>query len=273
MLRSFLFVPAIDEKRLARVHERGADAVILDLEDAVPPEAKAAARAGLRGVAEGLAAKGVKVFVRVNADTPADIDAAVCGAVQGIVAPKVRGASQAADIVEAIGARANARPVDFIALIESASGIFNAAPIAGVNGVSGLALGSEDLTAELGVAPTADSLDLPCKMIALAAATRGLMALGAPVSIGEFRDLDLYRNAIALARRVGMTGTFCIHPAQVAVANDGFAPSPAELDEARALLAAWREAEATGVGVIAHGGRMIDAPVVARAKRLLGIST
>lgn len=263
MYRSFLFVPANDAKRIARVHERGADAIILDLEDAVPADAKAEARAAVPSVAADLAAKGATVFVRVNADWQADIEAALSPGVSGIVAPKVRDAKAAREIVAAL------RPgLDFIALIESADGLYEARAIAAVEGVSGLALGSEDLSVELGVSPNADSLDLPCKMLALAAATRGLMALGAPVSIGEFRDLGAYSAAVALARRIGMTGAFCIHPAQVAIVNAGFAPSAAEIEDARAILAAWDGAG--GRGVVAHGGRMIDAPVVARARRMLG---
>lgn len=266
-MRSLLFVPANDEKRIARVHERGADAVILDLEDAVAFEAKQAARAALGHVAAQLAAKGVTVFVRVNADWRNDLDAALTSGVSGIVAPKISDAGAVRALIDAIAAHAPIRDIAIIAQIETAVGLFNAASIA-ASGVTGLALGSEDLSLELGVAPTRESLDLPCKMIALAAASEGLMALGAPISIGEFRDLEAYESAVGYARRIGMTGAMCIHPAQVVVANEGFRPSEAELVEARAILAAWAARPAQGV--VAFNGRMIDAPVVARARRIIG---
>jgi citrate lyase subunit beta/citryl-CoA lyase len=157
-----------------------------------------------------------------------------------------------------------------IALVETCAGVLDAAAIAAVPGLTGLALGSEDLSVELGVAPSAASLDLPCKQIALAAASRGLMALGAPVSIAEFRDLDAYAAAMDAARAIGMSGVFCIHPAQVEIANARFAPSETELADARAILAAWEAAQREGRAVVSLNGRMIDAPVVKRALRLVG---
>jgi len=112
-----------------------------------------------------------------------------------------------------------------------------------------------------------EALDLPCKLVALAAASRGLAALGAPASISEFRDLDGYREAIRRARAIGLSGALCIHPAQVAIANEGFAPSAAEIAQARDIVEAWEKGG--GRGVVAANGRMIDAPVVARARRVL----
>lgn len=276
MYRSLLFVPANDAKRLERAHERGADAVILDLEDSIAPEAKQGARAGLRAAAESLAARDVVVFVRVNAswrEAMADLEAAICPAVRGIVAPKVDDAARARGVGEMIReverARAMAPATELIALIESASGLRNAAAITDMEGVSGLALGSEDLCLELGVAPRPEALDLPCKLLALAAAPRRLMALGLPVSIAEFRDLEAYRRAVSQARCIGMTGALCIHPAQVAALNSGFAPSATEIEEAKAILAAWKAAVAEGRAVASHAGRMIDAPVAERARRVL----
>lgn len=277
MRRSFLFVPADDAKRLARVHERGADAVIVDLEDAVGAENKDAARAGVGAAIAALSARGVAVFVRINSPwrmALADLEAAVAPGLSGIVAPKIGDAAQALVLGEMIREVEAARGVgpgatEFIALIESAAGLHNAAAIAAVAHITGIALGTEDLCVELGVAPTASSLDLPCKHIALAAAPRGLMALGAPVSISEFRDIAAYGAGLDEARRIGMTGVFCIHPAQVEAANACFAPTEAELAEARGVLAAWAAAQQKGQSVLSHNGRMIDAPVVARAKRLV----
>jgi citrate lyase subunit beta/citryl-CoA lyase len=277
MRRSFLFTPANDARRIAHLHERGADAVILDLEDAVALSDKEIARAGLGVIAHELVGRGVDVFIRINAPwlmAVEDLKAAVSAGVHGVVAAKVSDPGQARVVGEMIREleverQLTAGTTELIALIESAEGLQRAAEIASVSHVSGLALGSEDLSVQLGVAPSADSLELPCKLIALAAAPRGLMALGAPVSIAEFRDLEAYAAAMDCARRVGMTGVFCIHPAQVEVANVRFAPSEAELSEARGVLEAWAQAERESRSVIAYKGRMIDAPVVARARRLV----
>jgi citrate lyase subunit beta/citryl-CoA lyase len=261
-MRSLLFVPADDAKRIERVHERGADVVILDLEDGVAPESKGVARAALSEAAARIVAHGAKVFVRVNTDWRDDLAVALTPALSGVVFPKLNNAATARDAVAAVGARAAV-----IVLIESAEGLFNAPAIAAVEGVSGLALGGEDLCVELGVAPSEDALDLPCKLIALAAATRGLAAIGAPVSISEFKDLDAYRQAIGKARRIGLTGALCIHPAQVAIANSGFMPTDAEVEHARAIVETWERRGAEGVIVV--DGRMVDAPVVARAQRVI----
>lgn len=277
MRRSFLFCPANDAKRLDRVHERGADAVIIDLEDAVSAADKETARAGVPAIARDLAAKGAQVFVRINATWTSafeDLKVAVTPGVQGVVAAKMSDAGHARVLgeiiceLEAVRGRAPGT-LELVALIESAEGLQRAGEIARVPQITGLALGSEDLSVQLGVAPNADSLDLPCKQIALAAASRGLMALGAPVSIAEFRDLDAYAAAMDRARRIGMTGVFCIHPAQVEIANARFAPSEVELVEARGVLEAWAAAQREGRAVVAFDGRMIDAPVVARARRLV----
>lgn len=280
MYRSFLFVPANDEKRIARVHERGADAVILDLEDAVAAADRENARAGVRAIAAALRAKGVRVFVRINSSWRAalsDLEASLSADVAGIIAPKVNDAAQARVVAEMLREVEAARGVEagatqLIALVETSAGVLDAAAIASTPGLTGLALGSEDLSVELGVAPSAASLDLPCKRIALAAASRGLMALGAPVSIAEFRDLDAYAAAMDAARAIGMTGVFCIHPAQVEIANARFAPSESEFADARAILSAWDAAQAKGQAVVSLHGRMIDAPVVKRALRLVGRS-
>lgn len=267
MMRSLLFVPANDAKRIARVHERGADAIVLDLEDGVSLEAKVEARAGVAAAATRITAHGATVFVRVNADWRDDLASVLIPEVSGIVAPKIADAASAEAVAAAIKDKAEARSVALIALIESAAGLFNAPAIAAVEGVSALALGGEDLCAELGVPPSQEALDLPCKLIALAAASRGLAALGAPASIGDFRELDGYREAVGRARAIGMSGTLCIHPAQVAIANAGFAPSAAEIAQARDIVEAWEKRGARGV--IAVNGQMIDAPVVARARRVL----
>lgn len=267
MQRSFLFVPATDERRLVRAHERGADAIILDLEDAVAPDAKQQARASMEASVQRLA--GAIVWVRINSldsGGAQDITAIAHAGIAGVVAPKIATAAQARDVGEKLRAAGINR---FMALIESAQGVLNAPSIAAEPTVSALALGSEDFAAELGAAPDEESLDLPVRSLVLAGAAAGKPAFAAAISIGEFRDLGRYRAALAKARRIGAAGVLCIHPDQVRVANEVFAPTAAELEQARAIVAAWDEAQRRGEAVASHGGRMIDLPVVMRARRLI----
>ncbi len=270
--RSLLFVSADDPARLAKVHTRGADCVILDLEDAVPHQRKPDARAGLSAEVDRLAAAGQTLTVRINSEwlnLVDDLKAAVRPGVSAIVVPKVENAGRLiaiSEILAELAPDATERPA-LIALIENAAGLACLDAIAEVPELIGIALGSEDFALSMGVRPTPHLLDLPVRQIGLAASRRGMMAIGCPISIAEFRDMDAYADAIAKARDVGMNGTLCIHPDQVRAANAGFGSSEAELEEARAILAAWNATG--GKGVIKLEGRMIDLPVVLRAEQLL----
>jgi len=140
--------------------------------------------------------------------------------------------------------------------------------VAAIPRVVGLALGSEDFCLQLGVAPTPAALELPSKQVALTAAIRGQMALAVPLSITDFRDTDACAAAVATAAAWGVNGALCIHPNQVTIANRGFATDAAALLEAQKILEVW-QARAKGAAVVALEGRMIDQPVVERARRLL----
>lgn len=273
--RSLLFSPATDEARLAKAHTRGADALILDLEDALPADAKVAGRAAAQVWIERLAGLGQDVVVRIN--TPwlmavADLDAVVRPGLKALLVPKAEDAGQLSVIAAMVGELEAERGlpaggIGLLALIETPAAFSRLAEIAAVERVVGLALGPEDLSLSLGAPPSPLTLDLPCRLIALAAANRGLMALGAPISIAEFRDLEAYRGAVETARGMGLSGNLCVHPHQVEVVNAVFAPQAAEVADARAVLAAWQAGE--GKGVVALEGRMIDLPVVERARRVL----
>ncbi|WP_404479967.1 HpcH/HpaI aldolase/citrate lyase family protein [Novosphingobium sp. BL-52-GroH] len=273
--RSLLFVSADDPARLAKVGERGADAVILDLEDAVAPARKAEARGALPAQIARLHGEGHALVVRVNAGwtaLAADLEAAVRPGVAALMLPKVEQAWRIEALAEMLGEWEIARglpagAIGIIALVESAPGLAALSEIAQAPRLVGIALGSEDLSLSLGVAPGTTFLDLPARQIALAAGAAGVMALGIPLSIAEFRDMEAYRRAAALALAYGTTGALCIHPAQVAAANAAFAPGDAELAEAHAILQAWDAAD--GAAVTSLDGRMIDLPVVLRARRLL----
>lgn len=277
--RSLLFVSADDRARLVKVGDKGADAIILDLEDAVAPERKDAARRALPAEIARLHGEGQSVVVRVNAGwsaLAADLDAAVRPGVAAIMLPKVEQGWRIEALAEMLAQREaerglTAQGIGVIPLVESAAGLAALPDIASAPRVIAIALGSEDLSLSLGVVPSAAFLDLPARQIALAAACTGVMALGIPLSIAEFRDMDAYAGAAVLGRAYGVTGALCIHPAQIAAANRVFAPDETELASARAVLRAWDETN--GCGVTSLDGRMIDLPVVLRARRLLATIT
>ncbi|REE07402.1 citrate lyase subunit beta/citryl-CoA lyase [Paraburkholderia sp. BL27I4N3] len=273
--RSLLFVPADNRRLIDGAPQRRADALILDLEDAVAVDRKAAARASLPAVISTWAQQHVTTLVRVNADSAAlddDLDAAVRSGTAAIVLPKVEDVGVLHQIDALISTREAQRglaagSVQVVALIESPAALFCLAQIAAGPRLCGLAFGSEDFALALGVPPTLASLTLPCQLIALAAAAYGIRAFGLPASLGNYGDLGLLRAAAHSARAFGMGGALCIHPAQVALANDAFSPSEQELQWARAVLAAWHEAGASGV--VSLDGKMIDKPVVERAQAML----
>jgi citrate lyase subunit beta/citryl-CoA lyase len=273
--RSLLFVPGDDAPKLAKAHTRGADAIIVDLEDGVAVTNKATARAALPENAGLLATVGCDVVVRVNSgwrDVLADLEAAVNGNVTAIMVPKVDKLERIGVIAEMLAELEVERglaigTIGIVALIESAASLNQLAAIAAHSRVIGLALGSEDFALDLGVPPTPACLDLPCRQIALAAAPRRLMALALPVSIAAFRDEPAFAAAALLARAVGATGALCVHPSQVRIANETFTPTDAEVSDARAVLDAWAQRE--GRAVIALNGKMIDQPVVERARAVL----
>ena len=273
--RSLLFVGADQPERIAKIATRGADAVILDLEDAVPVHAKVGARAALPDAIATLTAQGQQVVVRINStwrDVMADLEAALQPGVTAIMVPGCERVERLTILWEMIAELAAERELPqspgLIGLVESAAGLVNLPALAAFPQMIGLALGSEDLALGMGVSPTPDLLDLPSRQIALAGRAHDLMALAVPISIATYADTDAYRAAAMAGRRWGVSGAICVHPAQVGIANETFQPSEQDLDEAREILRAW---EARGdSGVVSLRGQMIDLPVVERARRLLG---
>jgi len=218
-LRSALFVPLADERFLAKAHGRGADALLLDLEDSVPPAQKAAARALLPDAARRLAAQGATVLLRVN---PApellalDLEAAAELPLAALLLPKVEAAREIANAERLLGASS----IKIVAMLESPAAVLDAVAIsrAGTR-LAGLAFGSEDYCGALGIASDKAALDVPAQMVAMAARARGLAALGQPGPVAEFADMDAYARLLERAKAMGFTGTLCIHPKQVTAAN------------------------------------------------------
>ncbi|WP_454688638.1 HpcH/HpaI aldolase/citrate lyase family protein [Achromobacter aloeverae] len=276
--RSLLFCPANAPRFVAKAHERGADAIILDLEDAVAVAEKAAARQGVAQAAAQAGAGGADVLVRINRELDlavADIHAAVGPAVDGLVVPKVLGPEHLQLIAEVIDAREAERGLPrghtrLVALVESAAGVTRLDAIARAHPrLVGMAVGGEDLATDLDAEPSADTLYVAKMMGVHAARAAGILPLGVLASVAGTHDDDAYRQMVLRSRRLGFAAATCVHPRQVAVLNEAFSPGAAQLERARAVVAAYEEAVARGAGAVAHEGEMIDRPVALRAMRLL----
>lgn len=271
--RSLLFVPADSPARIEKAARSAADAIILDLEDGVAPENKSSARCSIESAVGLLRTADKDIVIRINAkwrDATADLEAGLIPGVTAVMVPKVETSCRLSTLAAMIAEWEADRgffDTAIIALIESAAGLGALDSVSRSSRVSGLALGPEDFAATIGVAPSPELLDFPCRRIALAAASAGISAFATPVSIGAFQDDIATRAAASAAKAYGVGGALCIHPRQVAIANDVFCPSLDELRDARAVAAAWTAAGAGGVAVL--DGRMIDAPVAKRALNLL----
>ena len=264
-LRSVLFAPGSDEEKLERTLRSEADAVVADLEDSVVQAEKAAARDIVQR-AFGDPGDGCARLVRVNgAETPwFDDDVSLLARLDldGVVLPKATPSGVAALASAGL-------PV--IAIVETAAGVRFAYEIASSPNVLALLLGAVDLGAELGLEPDGDRLELldyvrPKLVIDSAAA--GIRPPFDAVHL-EFRDDEGLAKQAERARRFGLRGKACIHPAQVPVVNRVFAPRPDEIEWARRVIEVAQAGEEAGRGAVALDGALVDTPVVARAQRIV----
>lgn len=268
--RSVLFVPGTSRDRFSRAFASGADAVVLDLEDGVDAARKAEARGMVGEWLAAAPAEGASRLVRVNGAASAFIDddldwlGSIAGLFDALVLPKVETPEEIAGI---------ARRVDFasvVPLLETPRGILHARDIltAGPE-IPAVLFGAEDLTAELGIPRTVDGDELVVArgLVVLAAASIGAEPIDAVFV--DIANLDLLRKDAKRARAVGFTGKMAIHPDQVPVINETFSPAAEEIAEARRILDAAEAAYEAGEAAFRLDGRMVDAPVVARARRVL----
>lgn len=268
-LRSALFVPLADDRFLARAPERGADALLLDLEDSVPPALKKEARARVAGAAKQLQARGATVMVRVNAGSDLvneDLRAAAQAGAAAVFLPKVESPAQ----LLAAEQQLSGTDTRIIAMLESPAAILAAAEIARTGKrLAGLAFGSEDYCGQLGIPSSAAALDWPAQMLAVAARARGLAALGVPGPVAEIDDMAAFEALLRRAKAMGFTGFMCIHPRQVVATNKVYTPTSEEIALAREIVAANEAALREGRGAFALHGKMIDPPVVEQARATL----
>jgi citrate lyase subunit beta / citryl-CoA lyase len=270
VFRSVLFVPGVRPDRFASAVGSGADAVVFDLEDSVAPARKAEARQHIAETLPRLGSVGiVQRFVRINAASSDwffdDLDfVRNLAGVDGIVLPKTESPDQIAGVASAVGGSR------VIPLIETSRGILRAPAIAAaVGGLRLMFFGAEDLTAEIGVPRTVDgdALVYPRSQVVLAATSVGADAVDA-----VFIDIaapDALRKDAARARAMGFRGKMAIHPDQIPIINDVFTASPEEIDQARRLVQAFDEASRRGEAVVRVDDKMVDGPVVTRARRVL----
>lgn len=276
--RSLLFVPVTERRFVEGAARRGADAIILDLEDSVAASEKARARELVSEAAAIVSRGGADVVVRINRPlrlAVRDIEAAVGPGVLALALPKTGSAEHVrllAEIVAEVEAERGLRPgaTRLIAMVETAEAFFRIAEIARAHPrLCALNLGAEDFAASAGILPEAEALTMPKQMAVFAARAAGIMPLGFIGTVADYRDLAGFRETIRRSRRFGFIGASVIHPGQIAILNEEFRAGAAEIDHARRVVVAYDKALAAGVGAVTVDGRMIDVPVVERARLLL----
>ncbi|HKY26199.1 MAG TPA: CoA ester lyase, partial [Gaiella sp.] len=263
--RSFLFAPGGEERKLVKALESAADAVVADLEDAVAPAEKAAARAlsaRLLAEAEGDAVRLVRVNGVGTEWHDADVAAVAEAGVDGVVVPKATAAA-----VNNVGERLD---LPIVAIVETAIGLREAFAIASHEGVEVLMLGALDLGLELGLEQREDGQEILFARSSLVLDSAAARLRGPADRVWvDVRDLDGLARDCHLGRSLGFSGKALVHPDQIAPTHEAFAPSASELRRAREIVAAFDRAVGEGRGVVALDGEMIDAPVVERARELL----
>jgi citrate lyase subunit beta/citryl-CoA lyase len=278
--RSLLYVPANVPRFIDGAHKRDADAIILDVEDSVPLAERPAARRDLQESAEKVARGGADVVVRINRpwrQTMFDLDAAISPRIAALAVTKVDSADHVRLIAEVVSELEAERGMtvgttQFIVMIETADAWFRMPEIAKADRrIVALTLGGEDFALSVGMLPTAEGLFMPKQQLAIAARAAGVLPLGFIGTVADYQDLDAFRDTVRRSRKLGFRGASVIHPGQIAILNEEFAPSAEDVASARRIVTAYDEAVAAGRGSIAVDGKMVDVPVVERAQETLAI--
>lgn len=258
--KAFLFVPGNRPERFDKACAAGADAVILDLEDAVAPAGKDTARGAVRRWLE----EGGRAWLRVNGtDTPwyeADLALLGLSGVLGVLLPK----AERADELRALGATMRAG-TPLVPLVETALGLWNARELASVAGVQRLAFGSVDFQGDLSIQGDGEELLFARSQLVLVSRVAGVLPPidGVTVAID---DDEVLQADVVRARRIGFGGKLCIHPRQVQAIKAGFRPAGVDLEWARRVIEA---ADAAAHDAVRLDGKLVDKPVIDRARALL----
>jgi citrate lyase subunit beta/citryl-CoA lyase len=274
--RSRLYVPGNRPRFFRKALDAGADGIILDLEDSVPPARKEEARALVCHALRALDFGETEIMVRINQGAMGlvDLEWIVPQPVQHILIPKVETAAQVAEVQRAcrdiIDRSGRQERIWLMPIIESPLGVLNALQIArAAEDTCALTLGLQDLTAELGVNPTPQGTEsfTARSMIVLAARAASLQPIDTVYA--DVKNEDGLRESVERARELGFVGKGCIHPRQVPIVNRGFLPAEEELDRAKRIVLAMEDADSRGLGAVALGSKMIDPPVARRAENLV----
>jgi len=282
LLRTLLFVPGNQARRLEKARLIPADALILDLEDSVPPSEKDSARKMVAASIDELAASGKDIFVRINSlPTPyavSDIKAVATKSLRGVCLPK----SETADDIRRADAlladaekksRLEAGSISIMALIETSKGIINAYEIVSASPrIIGAIFGAEDFALEMGIKRTKEGAEIyyPRTVVAVACHAANVLAIDSVYT--DVRDTDgLIRETRAVAQ-LGFQGKAVIHPDQVGPVNQVFVPSDEEIAQARRVVHTFEAAVAQGQASVSLDGKMVDAPVAERARKVLTLA-
>ncbi len=279
LMRSWLFVPGNRPRMIQKAPTLGADVIVYDLEDALPAAEKASGRKLVAEALEAPAGRSLR-YVRVEADPEPGLEdarAVVGPGLDGLVLPKVSDVSllhRTDAALEALEAGAGLEPgsVRILAMIESARGLLAAPAIAAASPrMVGLFFGAEDFTLDLGVFASEeegpDEMLYARSAVAVAAASRGLVAVDRIVP--EFRTLEPLAADTKRARRLGFGGKGVIHPRQIACVHQSLAPSREQVEKAREVIQHFEQAHREGAGTLQVEGKMVDRPIVEKARRLL----
>jgi citrate lyase subunit beta / citryl-CoA lyase len=278
--RSSLILPVNIPRFIEKAHTRGADAIVLDLEDSVPPAEKASARQLVKASIPLVARGGAEVAVRVNND-PAllsdDIDASVWPGLASLSIPKVETAAEIERLAAQVERLERARgiPAGHVKLsiaIETPKGILACEGIATSSPrIVTMGVGPEDYYLSLGVEPSADGIELlyAVSRVVTVCKAVGIQSVGLLGSIAGFRDLAAFEAAATRGRSLGCEGAGCIHPEQVVILNRVFSPDPERVQYARRAVAAYKEGVRRGTASVNLDGKMVDIPVYRRAQVIL----
>ena len=276
--RSILYVPGNVPKFIDKAHERGADCILVDLEDSVTVAEKPTARAMLPETMKKVVRGGADVAVRINRPLRLaipDIEAAVRPGLAALFITKTEGVQHLRLLDEAVSELERERgmpvgSVGFGAMIEHPRALAELNDIAERGPrVIAMMLGGEDFALETGSIPSDESLELPKRLVAFAAQAHGVAMIGILGTVADYSDPAAYKKSAERARRFGFSVGTCVHPGLVQALNEAFTPSADDVAYAKKLIAADEKAAAEGRGSFTVDGKMIDIPVIDRARRLL----
>lgn len=277
--RSRLYLPGNTPKLALNAGLHSGDGIILDLEDSVAPDRKDEARILVRNSLRQIDFYGAERMVRINQGERGlkDLDAVIPQHVNVVLLPKCETQEQLLAVDKRIQDLRKEHDIKeevwIMPIIESALGIIKAYDIAAASkNVVALAIGLEDYTADIGVPRTREGVEtfFARSMLVNAAKANGLQAIDSVFS--DVSDMEALRKNVLASKALGFDGMGCIHPRQISVIHEAFAPTEKEIEKARIIVKAFKEAEAKGLGVVSVGSKMIDPPVVKRALRIMELS-